>query len=293
MTAVSSDPPNLSIERPALYVVATPIGNLSDISFHAVAVLAAVDLLLVEDTRIARRLLQRYAIDAPTQVLHDHNERELSAAIVRRAREEQLAIALISDAGTPLVSDPGYRLVTAAIEGGVTVRTVPGASAVTAALSIAGLATDRFAFEGFLPARAGARSARLKALAAEPRTLIFYEAPHRILATIDDMRAAFGATRTVAVARELTKLHETVYRGSFASVAASMAADPNATRGEFVVIVEGAPASDASEAETAALAMVEVLSRYVSRGDAVKAAAEISGVKRNTLYRLSHADPGG
>ncbi len=293
MTAVSSDPPNLSIERPALYVVATPIGNLSDISFHAVAVLAAVDLLLVEDTRIARRLLQRYAIDAPTQVLHDHNERELSAAIVRRAREEQLAIALISDAGTPLVSDPGYRLVTAAIEGGVTVRTVPGASAVTAALSIAGLATDRFAFEGFLPARAGARSARLKALAAEPRTLIFYEAPHRILATIDDMRAAFGATRRVAVARELTKLHETVYRGSFASVAASMAADPNATRGEFVVIVEGAPASDASEAEIAALAMVEVLSRYVSRGDAVKAAAEISGVKRNTLYRLSHADPGG
>lgn len=293
MTAVSSDPPNLSIERPALYVVATPIGNLSDISFHAVAVLAAVDLLLVEDTRIARRLLQRYAIDVPTQVLHDHNERELSAAIVRRAREEQLAIALISDAGTPLVSDPGYRLVTAAIEGGVTVRTVPGASAVTAALSIAGLATDRFAFEGFLPARAGARSARLKALAAEPRTLIFYEAPHRILATIDDMRAAFGATRRVAVARELTKLHETVYRGSFASVAASMAADPNATRGEFVVIVEGAPASDASEAETAALAMVEVLSRYVSRGDAVKAAAEISGVKRNTLYRLSHADPGG
>jgi len=293
MTAVSSDPPNLSIERPALYVVATPIGNLSDVSFHAVALLAAVDLVLVEDTRVARRLLQRYAIDVPTQVLHDHNERELSAGIVRRARDERLALALISDAGTPLVSDPGYRLVAAAIDAGMPVRPVPGACAVTAALSVAGLATDRFAFEGFLPARSAARSEVLKALAAEPRTLVFYEAPHRILATIDDMSAAFGATRRVVVARELTKLHETVYRGTFASVAAIMAADPHATRGEFVVVVEGAPAADSSEAERAALAMVEVLCRYVSRADAVKAAAEISGVKRNTLYRLSHGDPAG
>lgn len=255
--------------------------------------LAAVDLVLVEDTRIARRLLQRYAIDVPTQVLHDHNERELSAGVIRRAHAEQLAIALISDAGTPLVSDPGYRLVGAAIDGGVTVRTVPGACAVTAALSVAGLATDRFVFEGFLPPRSAARSEVLKKLQAEPRTLVFYEAPHRILATLDDMRTAFGATRRVAVARELTKLHETVYRGTFASVAEMMATDPNATRGEFVVVVEGAPAADASEAERAALAMVEVLCRYVSRGDAVKAAAEITGVKRNTLYRLSHADPAG
>ncbi|MGR9093296.1 MAG: 16S rRNA (cytidine(1402)-2'-O)-methyltransferase [Gammaproteobacteria bacterium] len=293
MTAVSSDPPNLSIERPALYVVATPIGNLSDVSFHAVALLAAVDLVLVEDTRIARRLLQRYGIDVPTQVFHDHNEREISAGIVRRAREERLAIALISDAGTPLVSDPGYRLVAAAVDEGVIVRTVPGACAVMAALSIAGLATDRFVFEGFLPVRSAGRRNALAALAAEPRTLVFYEAPHRILATIDDMTTAFGVARRVAVARELTKLHETVYRGTFASVAAAMAADPNATRGEFVVVVEGAPADDSSEAERDALAMVEVLCRYVSRADAVKAAAEISGVKRNALYRLSHPDSAG
>lgn len=262
-------------------------------SFHAVAVLAAVDLVLVEDTRVARRLLQRYAIDVPTQVLHDHNEHDRSAGIIRRARDERQAIALISDAGTPLVSDPGYRLVAAAIDLGVTVRPVPGACAVTAALSIAGLATDRFVFEGFLPPRAAARGEMLQALASEPRTLVFYEAPHRILATIADMSTAFGATRRVAVLRELTKLHETAYRGTFAAVMAAMAADPNASRGEFVIVVEGAPATVGGAAERAALAMVEVLCRYVSRGDAVKAAAEISGVKRNTLYRLSHADPDG
>lgn len=262
-------------------------------SFHAVALLGAVDLVLVEDTRIARRLLQRYGIDVPTQVLHDHNERELSVSIVRRVHEERLAVALISDAGTPLVSDPGYRLVAAAVDAGVALRTVPGACAVTAALSISGLATDRFVFEGFLPVRSAARRQALQALVTEPRTLVFYEAPHRILATIDDMTATFGSTRRVAVARELTKLHETVYRGTFAAVAATMAADPNATRGEFVVVVEGAPADDTGEAERDALAMVEVLCRYISRADAVKAAAEITGVKRNALYRLSHPDAAG
>jgi len=293
MIEVSSDPQTVSIERPALYVVATPIGNLADISARAVQVLNQADLWLVEDTRVARRLMQRYAINAVTRSLHDHNERESVPRLIRQLRDDRLAVALLSDAGTPLIADPGYRLVRAAHEDNIPVRTVPGACAAVAALSIAGLPTDRFAFEGFLPARSGARCHQLRGLVGESRTLVFYEAPHRILASIEDLVAEFGGDREAVVARELTKLHESVYRGSLAEVAAAMAGDPNATRGEFVIVVAGAERVAGEVDERRALDIIAVLDGYLSRADAIKAAAEISGVARNKLYRLSHSGKPG
>jgi 16S rRNA (cytidine1402-2'-O)-methyltransferase len=220
----------MSIERPALYIVATPIGNLDDISYRAVAILTAVDIVFAEDTRLSRRLFDHYAITTETRSLHDHNEANIAAALVARIKSEGLACALVSDAGTPLVSDPGYLLVREAITNDIPVHPVPGACAIVAALSTSGLATDRFVFEGFLPPRHGARVKRLQGLADEARTLVLYEAPHRIEATLTDIGEVFCTQRDIAVARELTKLHETQYRGTVSEVAAAMAADPNATR---------------------------------------------------------------
>ena len=275
----------LVMERPAVYVVATPIGNLADIGARAVAVLGNVDRILCEDTRHSRRLLEHYAIDTPLSALHEHNERGVAAQFVERLRERRECCALISDAGTPLISDPGYVFVTDAIAAGLPVISVPGPCALVAALAISGLPTDRFAFEGFLPSAAGTRTARLEALAREPRTLIFYEAPHRLMASIAAMAEVFGAGRDAVVVRELSKRFETVYRASLGTLGDRLAADPNATRGELVILVAGAPESEFEQQlidRTLAILLADT-----DRKTAVRVAAALTGVGRNALYRRS------
>ena len=267
-----------------LWIVATPIGNLDDLSARAQAILRQVDLVAAEDTRHSAALLQHYAISTRRVALHEHNEREASADLVQKMRNGA-QIALISDAGTPLVSDPGFRLVRAAREAGIVVSPVPGACAAIAALSVAGLPSDRFVFEGFLPAKSAARRAHLKALSGETRTLIFYESSHRIVEALDDLAAVFGGDRHAVVARELTKLFETVLDGALADLTAPIKADANQQRGEFVVLVAGA----GDEADAARLAegrrVFELLRKDLPPGRAAKLAAEITGAARNALYR--------
>ena len=277
-----------------LFVVATPIGNRADISARARDTLAGVDLVAAEDTRHTGQLLAQLGITTPLQALHEHNEAartgELVARLLAGAR-----IALVSDAGTPLISDPGFRLVAAAGAAGVTVVPVPGACAAVAALSAAGLPTDRFVFEGFLPPRAAARRARLAALAAEPRTLVFYEAPHRIAATLADLAAAFGADRAAVVARELTKLHETIYRGALGALVARGADDPNMARGETVVVVAGAAATAAAETvdEQRLDRLLAGLLNGLPLSQAVDLATEFSGERRNRVYERALKLKGG
>jgi 16S rRNA (cytidine1402-2'-O)-methyltransferase len=289
MATVSSHPLTLSIERPALYVVATPIGNLADISYRAVELLRQVDIILVEDTRVTKRLLEQYSITSRLFALHEHNEERAVSTILSRLVDEKISAALVSDAGTPLIADPGFRLVRAAHERGLRVFTAPGSCAAIAALSIAGIPSDRFVFEGFLPTRSSARKTRLRALESDPRTLIFYEAPHRVIATIEDFCEVFGPLREVSVARELTKLHETLYRGPLGMVSVAIRNDPNAARGEIVIVLGGATNIDYAADETRALNMLNVLTKHLPMANAIKVAAEICGVKRNRLYRLVHA----
>ncbi len=222
---------------PGLYVVATPIGNLADVTLRALAMLAGADAILAEDTRVSRALLARYGIERPLSPYHEHNAAEARPRALKRIAEGQ-ALALISDAGTPLISDPGYKLVAEAIELGLAVVAAPGPSAALAALCVAGLPTDRFYFEGFLPPRQSARRERLNALAAVPGTLIFYEAAGRLAETLADLAHELGA-RPAAVARELTKLHEEVRRGALDTLAAEYAAG-GPPRGEIVIVVGGA-----------------------------------------------------
>ncbi|MDH5822379.1 16S rRNA (cytidine(1402)-2'-O)-methyltransferase [Luteimonas sp. RD2P54] len=265
-----------------LHVVATPIGNLDDLSPRAQRILREVDAVCAEDTRHSRQLLAHFGIATPLLALHEHNEEQLAGRLVARLQGGD-ALALVSDAGTPLVSDPGYRLVRAARRAGVRVSPVPGPSALVAALSVAGLASDRFVFEGFLPAKAAARRERLAGLAAEPRTLIFYESSHRIADTLDDMRASFGGGRPAVLARELTKLFETVLDGSLDQLAAALAADPNQRRGEFVVLVEGA--GDAADARLAhGRRVYALLAAHLPPSTAARLAAELSGAPRKALY---------
>lgn len=272
----------MSIERPAVYVVATPIGNLGDLGWRAAATLAAVDLILCEDTRHSRRLLDRYHIVTPLRALHEHNESEVAGPLVASLRERKQACALISDAGTPLVSDPGFALVQAAIAAGLAVIAVPGPCAAIAALSIAGLPATSFAFEGFLPAQAQARRLRLERLAGETRTLIFYEAPHRIRDSVAAMAAAFGADRAAVIARELTKRYETVYRGTLAQVASRVATDSDAERGEFVVLVAGsALARDIADA----VRILRILLAETDSKTALRLAVALTGLPRNELYQ--------
>jgi len=268
-----------------LWVVATPIGNLEDLSARAQSVLRQVDLIAAEDTRHSAALLQHYGIAARRIALHEHNEREASVELVQRLLEGA-QIALISDAGTPLISDPGFRLVRAARAAGVPVSPVPGACAAIAALSVAGLPSDRFVFEGFLPSKSAARRAHLLSLLNEPRTLMFYESSHRIVETIDDMAAVFGSDRSAVVARELTKLFETVLDGKIGELGERIKSDGNQQRGEFVVLVAGA----GEGAEAARLAegkrVFDLLRAELAPGRAAKLAAEITGAPRNALYRL-------
>ena len=275
-----------------LYVVATPIGNLDDWSPRAIATLKHVSVVAAEDTRHSGRLLQHFGIDTPLMAVHDHNEGSRSAGLVARMQAGE-DLALISDAGTPLVSDPGYRLVAAAQASGVRVVPVPGACAAIAALSAAGLPSDRFAFEGFLPAKAVARRARLRRIATASATLIFYEAPHRILECLEDMVAELGSTRRVVLARELTKTFETIRLATLGELHAWVAADANQQRGEIVVILEGAPEVAADETDwREADRILGILMADLPPRQAAALAAEITGFKKNVLYERALAAKG-
>lgn len=265
-----------------LWVVATPIGNLADLSPRAVDTLRAVHAICAEDTRHTRPLLQQFGIDTPLVALHDHNEADVCGRLVARMQAGE-SLALVSDAGTPLVSDPGYRLVAAAHEAGLAVSPVPGPCAAIAALSVAGLASDRFVFEGFLPARSGARRARIEALSSEPRTLIFYESAHRIVEMLDDAIAGFGGDRQACIAREITKRFETIRRGSLKELVDWVRADPNQQRGEFVVLLAGAAVAEDAQLE-AGRALYRKLIEHLPPSQAARVAAEISGAPRKALY---------
>ena len=265
-----------------LFVVATPIGNLGDLSPRAQQTLRDVAAICAEDTRRSGQLLAHFGIATPLVALHEHNEDAIAQRVVARLQGGE-SLALVSDAGTPLVSDPGFRLVRAARAAGVKVSPVPGPSALVAGLSVAGLPSDRFAFEGFLPAKASARRERLQGLVAEPRTLIFYESSHRIAETLADMAAAFGGDRPAVLARELTKLFETVLDGGLAELQARVEADPDQRKGEFVVLVQGAgEAADAKVAEGRRL--YARLKDHLPPSTAAKLAAELSGAPRKALY---------
>lgn len=265
-----------------LHVVATPIGNLNDLSPRALETLRGVAAICAEDTRHTRQLLSHFGIEQSLVALHEHNEAGIAERIVARLQAGE-SLALVSDAGTPLVSDPGFRLVAAARAAGIRVSPVPGPCALVAALSAAGLPSDRFAFEGFLPAKAGARRERLAQLAGETRTLIFYESSHRIEETLADAVAAFGADRPAAVARELTKLFETVLSGGLGELHARVVADPDQRKGEFVLLVQGV--ADDVETKTAEGRRVyALLNAHLPPSTAAKLAAEITGASRKALY---------
>ncbi len=268
----------------ALYVVATPIGNLDDISSRAAAILRAVDVIAAEDTRRSGRLLASLGVSTPLTSLHQHNEAGRVAPLLDRIAAGG-SVALVSDAGTPLISDPGYRLVAQARARGLAVIAVPGCCAAVAALSVAGLATDRFHFEGFLPAKPAARRARLQVLRQLEDTQVFYEAVHRVHECLADLQDVFGADRHAFVARELTKLHETTYHGTLAEVARALAADPGGERGEFTLVVGGAPAvaGDVAELER----VVAVLAAELPPGQAATLAAKLTGASRREAYRLA------
>jgi 16S rRNA (cytidine1402-2'-O)-methyltransferase len=269
-------------ERGKLYIVATPIGNFADLTERAREVLAAAELIAAEDTRHTRGLLSRIGAESRLIAYHEHNEAERVPELLRRlARGE--SVALVSDAGTPLISDPGWRLVSAAQAEGITVVPVPGACAAVAALSAAGLPTDHFVFEGFLPRRASARAERLSGLRDEHRTLIFYEAVHRVAATLAAIAKAFGAERRAAVARELTKVHEQIATGSLAELTARLGGDIPLL-GEFVIVVAGAAA--AAPDETAARRVYALLAQELDPATALRLTSAITGVARNELYRL-------
>ena len=265
-----------------LHIVATPIGNLGDLSPRALETLKTVAAICAEDTRHTRQLLAHYGVEQPLLALHQHNEDELAARLVVRLQAGD-SLALVSDAGTPLVSDPGFRLVRAARAAGIRVSPLPGPCAFIAALSVAGLPSDRFVFEGFLPAKAAARRERLALLASEPRTLAFYESSHRIEDTLADMRGAFGAQRPAVLARELTKLFETVLDGTLEALCERVAADTDQRKGEFVVLVQGA-GEDADARIAEGRRLYAKLSEHLPPSTAAKLAADLSGAPRKALY---------
>ncbi|WP_165680942.1 16S rRNA (cytidine(1402)-2'-O)-methyltransferase [Metapseudomonas otitidis] len=270
-----------------LYVVATPIGNLDDISSRALRTLREVALIAAEDTRHSIRLLQHFGITTALAACHDHNEREQGGRFVARLLAGD-DVALISDAGTPLISDPGYHLVRQVRAAGIEVVPVPGPSALIAALSAAGLPSDRFIFEGFLPAKAAARRGRLELLKEEPRTLIFYEAPHRVLESVQDMALLFGEARHAVLARELTKTFETLKGAPLGGLAEWIAADSNQQRGECVLLVAGWQPPEGEDAiSVEALRVLDLLLGELPLKRAAALAAEITGVRKNLLYQAA------
>lgn len=269
-----------------LYVVATPIGNLSDISARAVQVLQAVDLIAAEDTRHSSGLMKHLAVETPMIACHDHNEAAACKSVLDRLAAGQ-CVALISDAGTPLISDPGYKIVKSVREQGYRVAPIPGACAVISALSAAGLPTDRFAFEGFLPAKSLARQKRLEQLVESSCTLVFYEAPHRIVATLQAMAEIFGEQRQAVLARELTKRYETIIDGTLVDLATQVAADRNQQRGEMVILVSAVVSleEDRSSEEQEADRVLRILLAELPAKQASMLAVQLTGLKKNYLYK--------
>jgi 16S rRNA (cytidine1402-2'-O)-methyltransferase len=275
----------VSNQSGVLFIVATPIGNLEDISERGRRVLAEVDLIAAEDTRHSKKLLLHLGITTAMSSYHDHNENAAAAGIVEQIKQGR-NVALISDAGTPLIHDPGYQLVKMAHENGIKVVPIPGASAVITALSAAGLATDRFIFEGFLADKQTARRKQMQALAGEPRSLVFYEAPHRILAFVQDCVAIFGEGRQACIARELSKYYETIKTDTLANLLSWLEADENQRKGEFVIVVQG---SDEifEDGEEEAIRVLKILLQGHPVKQASTLAAEITGLKKNALYKLA------
>jgi 16S rRNA (cytidine1402-2'-O)-methyltransferase len=264
-----------------LYVVATPIGNLEDLTLRARQMLAEVTLIAAEDTRHTGRLLMHIGCKTQLMALHDHNEEKVVGSIIKTLLDGH-CVALVSDAGTPLISDPGFRLVREAHNAGIEVSPVPGASAVTAALSVAGIPTDRYCFEGFLPSKQLARRSALSDLVAEQRTMVFYESVHRIRDCLADMADAFGADRRAYIGRELTKMHEQCVQDSLGNLRLMVDDETIVSKGEFVVVVTGSSKQPTSTVETDRL--LKALAEKLSAKDAAKVAAEATGLKRNALY---------
>ena len=269
--------------RPSLYVVATPIGNLADITLRALDLLKRVDVIAAEDTRVTTHLLRHYGIATRLLALHEHNERHAAQKLIDLLAAGK-SVALVSDAGTPAISDPGALAVAAVRDAGYPVVALPGANAALCALAAAGSAAPHFLFFGFLPQQAAARRRELESLKALPYLLVFYEAPHRVDESIADMAGVFGAGRGVVIARELTKMFESIHRCTLGEAAAWFAADANRMRGEFVLLVDAAEPADTANDE-AAVRTLEILLRELPLKQAVQLAVEISGGARNTLYR--------
>jgi 16S rRNA (cytidine1402-2'-O)-methyltransferase len=267
-----------------LYIVATPIGNLDDITLRAINTLKKVDLIAAEDTRHSGLLLQHLGIKAKLFALHDHNEQEKSAVLIEKLKAG-LSIALISDAGTPLINDPGYHLVKACRENNINVVPIPGACAAITALSVAGLPSDRFSYEGFLPAKTKARQDHLSALLNEPRTMIFYESTHRLLDTLQDMQAIWGGDKHIVLAKELTKTWETIVNYPIKDLISWLQDDSNRQKGEFVLIAEGYHKTD-DTIDAKAINTLKILLKELPLKKAAAITAEIYGLKKNQLYQL-------
>ena len=267
-----------------LFIVATPIGNLDDITFRAVEILKSIDIVLAEDTRHSKKLLKHLNIAKPIRAFHEHNEREKTKTIIDELHSGE-SIALISDAGTPLISDPGYFLVAQAKKEGLRVVPIPGASALITALSASGLASDSFTFLGFLPSKQTARIKLLKSLLYQTETSIFYESPKRILATLTDMYAIFGGSREVCLAKELTKLFETIQTDSIPNLIKYLTADENNQKGEFVLLISANDKIDIAEAETQLDSLLPILCAEMGTSKAAKLAAKITGIDKKICYK--------
>jgi len=268
-----------------LYIIATPIGNLGDITLRAVETLQSVDLIVAEDARHSQRLLQHYNIETPTQSLHEESARARHQSFIKRLQAGD-SIALISDAGTPLVSDPGYPLVNAAQAANIPIVPMPGPCAAIAALSVSGLPTSEFIFAGFLPKKTAARCQVLTPLKDEPRTMIFYLSPHRLLDTIDDMITTFGETREAVIARELTKTYETIHRAPLTELQTWLKADTDQQKGEFVLLIKGKEKNKEPEIDEKTLKTLEILAAELPHKQAVALTAKITGKKKNQLYDI-------
>ena len=276
----------MSFKKGSLYIVATPIGNMGDMTERAQKTLMDVDVIAVEDTRRSGQLLRNFEISTPMISVHEHNERQICDSLLDRIEKGE-SIALISDAGTPLLSDPGYFLVNQARERDISVVPIPGVSAVITALSVAGLPTDRFVFEGFLPAKSTARQQKLEKLKDDARTVIFYEAPHRIVEMLKDCQLVFGGQRKVVLARELTKTFETVHGDELDALIPWVEADENQRKGEFVVLVQGAAAREDTGIDAESERILLILLKDLPVKQAAALAANITGLKKNALYQYA------